>query len=220
MIRTESSHSYLASRFGFHTESPFTSTPAKRILSRLGFGLEGARNQIGTQRSLYKKAEWDTTKTLVAVSALADLSFRESEELIFGGNKQRHDEFVQPHVSNALITSDASQGEIDFLTGISKVDPRPMHKINYDAGNSSDRGVAVKFPAIKNPVLGLRQETIGEAQYRARHEGRASIEPSEDGHILKEKIKRGISLQIGGRSIPLFFRRQTLYHYLPRRPDW
>lgn len=69
---------------------------------------------------------------------------------------------VQEQLTIVLKTSDASQREIDFLTKGGQ-DPKPLHKINYDAGNNPDREVTVVFPRELNlqhlPLPHLRRST-------------------------------------------------------------
>ena len=149
-------HVSLAQRLGIHTENPFTQTRAKRI-GAIFFdrNVTTMREIRDNQRSAKKRSQWH----FVMEKASAPI-YNENNQL------DVHDPVVRKLVKENLATvlriSDASQGEIDFLTKGGK-DPKPLHKINYDAGNNPDREVTVVFSRELNlqhlPLPHLRRST-------------------------------------------------------------
>jgi hypothetical protein len=214
-LRLPFQNSRVVNNLGLHTENPFTQTPAKKMLSRVGLGPDFARSEIRKHYSWAKRFEYHMKAKDVAFHATVDgRTMDEVEELIFGGEKNRVKIRAMEESAKeaALIASDANQGEVDYLVGITGRDPSPMHRIHFDAGNTEPHRVEVVFPHSE-PLVAIKREDVGEAQYRAFQQRTSRISRGKhfgDRHIITEHISRKTRLKIGPIELPLPPKRQTL----------
>jgi hypothetical protein len=155
-------------KLGLYTENPFTQTPAKKALSKVGLGLDYARSFINGIHSTNKKVEWHTRSERAKIAAFKDMAFTEFEDIIFDADDSRRRAIEEPAMEAVLNASDATQEEVDYLVGIRSKDPKPMRRINYNAGNTQEGRIVAVFPGPK-PVR-FMQETEGGAQIRTEKE--------------------------------------------------
>ncbi len=111
-----------------------------------------------------KRAEFTVRKMHGAVES-KDLSMRDAELLT---DKEWEDRRRLAGMQ-LLISSDATQGEIDFLLGKIKHDPNPNHEINWDAGNK-EKDVDITLPEQKFPLFAVVWESERDAGVRATKE--------------------------------------------------
>lgn len=181
----------LDKKLGLRTDNPFTQTPAKRIASALGLGLAYGKYRIRIHAEGQKELEWHSRSEKVRREALSgDRTMSEFEELIFGGDEQKIRDVIEPALASALNASDASQAEVEHLIGRTSKDPKPFHKINYDAGNTEEGRIVAVFPGPK-PIR-FRQESTGEATMRTHKEASEALNDSfgktHDGKGLRSLI--------------------------------
>jgi hypothetical protein len=131
--------------------------PRPSLINRV---IYGQRHPTDSEKS----AEFTVRKRVGAVESNA-LSMRDVEFLTDSEWKERR----ILAGTKLLRSSDATQGEIDFLLGKIEHDPNPEHQINWDAGNK-ERDVDVTLPEQRPPFFAVVWESERDAGVRAKKE--------------------------------------------------
>ncbi|HUD09586.1 MAG TPA: hypothetical protein VMR77_02190 [Patescibacteria group bacterium] len=156
-----------------------------------------------------KMAEWHSRCREIEDDYLRSLKRADQDRLLFEDRAEK-DRLLRPYLTTALLTSDATQPEIDFLLDKIAHDPNPTHEINYAAGNNPDRGVIVEFPVKAPPLVSAHWETKQQAAYRVEQNADPNgyDEPDQLSsgrfvRVVKTRTPHGTALVVYRRKKPL-----------------